>query len=76
MSKYKTTITQISVHLETESPIYGASTIIAELDDEAAGIFLVIKSAQGEELSIEIEQWDVLNNAVATLVKQKCEGMP
>jgi hypothetical protein len=76
MNKYKTTITQISVHQETESPIYGSSTIIAELDDQASGIFLVIKSAQNEKLSIEIEQWNVLNKAVATLIKQKCEGMP
>ena len=76
MNKYQKTITQISVHLESESPIYGASTVTVELDDEAAGIFLVIKPSQSELLSIDIDQWRALNDAVEFLLDQKCQGMP
>ena len=73
--KFKTIITKISIHLESESPIYGENTVTVELDDEAGGIFLVITNHEGVKVSMDIEQWERVKLAVEKLKKQKCEGM-
>lgn len=75
MSKYKTTITSMALHLENESPIFGVNSVSVELDDEAAGIFLVIKDGDSGMVKIDIEQWDGLTAIVKKLKSQKCEGM-
>ena len=75
MSKYKTTITSMALHLENESPIFGVNSVSVELDDEAAGIFLVIKDGDGGVVKIDIEQWEGLTAIVKKLKSQKCEGM-
>lgn len=75
MSKYKTTTISIAIHLENESPIFGESTISVELEDEAAGIFLIIKDGDAGVIKVDIEQWDLLTKAVKALSAQKCEGM-
>jgi hypothetical protein len=72
---YQTTITAMAIHLESESPIFGESTVHVALEDEAAGIFLIIKDGEGGTVKIDFEQWELLCKAVDTLKKQKCEGM-
>lgn len=42
MTTYKTTITSIAVHVEGQSPIFGEYTTQVRLDDDAAGVYLVL----------------------------------
>lgn len=42
MTAYKTTITSIAVHVEGQSPIFGEYTTQVRLDDDAAGVYLVL----------------------------------
>lgn len=74
-TKYKTTTTQISVHLENESPIFGESAINVRLEDEAGGIFLELIDGEGTRMRIDYTQWTELNKGIEKLMKQKCEGI-
>lgn len=75
MSKYKTTITSMAIHLNGENPIFGESVVVVQLEDEAAGIFLSIQDHEGGTVKVDIEQWDLLVKAAKELTAQKCVGM-
>lgn len=72
---YKQTITSVAVHLESESPVFGESTITVALNDEAGGMFLEITDAEGHVVKVDWTQWVELNKSVDMLFSQKCEGM-
>lgn len=74
-TKYKSSTTSVAVHLESESPIYGESTISVSLDDEAAGIFLELQDGEGVKIRVDYEQWIEINKAVEFMMKQKMEGV-
>ena len=43
MSTYKTTILQVSIHLEEVSPVFGEGNTYVSIDDDAGGPFLTIE---------------------------------
>jgi hypothetical protein len=69
MSKYKTTTTSISVHLENESPIFGDSATIVKLEDEGAGMFIVLEQPEGE-VRIDPEEFDFLIESARKLITE------
>lgn len=71
--KYINTITQISVGMENDNPIYGECVRI-RLEDECGGMFLVF--AQDDEnnvneVRIGLDEWDNICQAVLMLKNQQ-----
>ena len=48
MSKYKTTILQVSIHLDESNPLFGEGNTYVKLEDEAGGPFLIIEQTDDE----------------------------
>ena len=48
MSKYKTTILQVSIHREESNPVFGEGNTYVKIDDEAGGPFLIIEQHDDE----------------------------
>jgi len=45
MSKYRTTILQVSIHREESNPIFGEGNTYVSVDDEAGGPFITIQQS-------------------------------
>lgn len=74
MTKHFNTITQISIGLATDNPVFG-ECIRIKLEDECGGMFLVFEQdgAEGDkpnEIRIGFEEWDNICQAVLTLKNQ------
>jgi len=73
MTKYYNTITQITVGMENENPVYG-DCVRVKLEDECAGIFLVLEQDGGDhrrnEIRIGLDEWDNICQAVLVLKNQ------
>ena len=71
--KYFNTITQITVGMATENPVYG-DCVHVKLEDECGGMFLVLEQddANGRisEVRIGLDEWDNICQAVLTLKNQ------
>jgi hypothetical protein len=70
--KYHNTITQISVGMETDNPVYG-ECVRVKLEDEAGGMFLVLEqddSDRQNQVRIGFDEWDNICQAVLTLKNQ------
>lgn len=71
--KYFNTITQISVGMQTDNPVYGEAIRI-KLDDECGGMFLVFEQDGGDdrqnEIRIGLDEWDNICQAVLMLKNQ------
>lgn len=71
--KYYNTITQISVGMQADNPVYG-ECIRIKLDDECGGMFLVFEQdGSGDkehEVRIGLDEWDNICQAVLTLKNQ------
>ena len=66
----KLTVTEIAVHKETESPIFGELVTYVKLDDEAGGMF--IKLAQNSdtgynEIRLDFNEIEYILKAIETL---------
>ena len=72
--KYFNTITQITVGMANENPIFG-DCVRVQLDDECGGMFLVFEqdSADGRvnEVRIGLDEWENICQAVYTLNNQE-----
>ena len=72
--KYFNTITQITVGMANENPIFG-DCVRVKLDDECGGMFLVFEqdSADGRvnEVRIGLDEWENICQAVYTLNNQE-----
>lgn len=73
MKPMQCTVTSISCHRKDDNPIFGESTTKVSLDDEAAGLFLLV-SQDGVELRFDFDEFDAVAKAVATL-KQIAQGI-
>lgn len=73
MTKYFNTITQISVGMVDENPVFGECVRI-RLEDECGGMFLVFEQEGGEadknEIRVSFDEWDNICQAVLTLKNQ------
>ena len=72
MNPFITRVTQLTVAPEGE-PIFSETATIIEIDDEAAGEFIVIKQtfdhAKLGEVSFDLHNWPAVRDAVETLLK-------
>lgn len=71
----KTTITRITVHDAADSPVFGDSAIHVEIDDEAGGPFLALRSCGDIDttrgrISVDFEQWELVSDAAKQLMAQ------
>lgn len=72
-SRYKITPIALSVHLESESPIYSENSFHVSVQDDASGSFLVLRSNGTTEydkdagFAIDFAQFEVLQEAVRIL---------
>jgi hypothetical protein len=64
----KLTFTQISVHPETENPIFGERATQVSLSDEGAGSFITIAQENGK-VRLDFEEFEYILKAVETLKK-------
>lgn len=71
--KYFNTITQITVGMETDNPIFG-ECVRVRLEDECGGMFLVLAQdgcdGKENEVRIGFDEWDNICQAVLTLKNQ------
>jgi len=70
--KYFNTITQITVGLETDNPVFG-ECVRVRLEDECGGMFLVFAQdgdSKENEVRIGFDEWDNICQAVLTLKNQ------
>jgi hypothetical protein len=72
--KYINTITQITVGMANDNPIFG-DCVRVKLDDECGGMFLVLMqdAADGRENEVRIglDEWDNICQAVLMLNSQQ-----
>lgn len=72
--KYFNTITQVSVGMKTDNPIYG-ECIRIKLEDECGGMFLVFEQDTTEDnphqIRIGLDEWDNICQAVLLLKNQE-----
>lgn len=72
--KYFNTITQVSVGMKTDNPIYGECVRI-KLEDECGGMFLVFEQDTTEDnphqIRIGLDEWDNICQAVLLLKNQE-----
>lgn len=76
MTTYKTTITSIAVHINDESPIFGESTTTVRIDDDAAGVYIVIDQSGSEDpktgiVKLDPEELPVIMEVVRRLLEQE-----
>lgn len=71
--KYFNTITQISVGMQNDNPVYG-ECIRVKLEDECCGMFLVLEQDTGldevHQVRIGLDEWDNVCQAVLLLKNQ------
>lgn len=77
MNKMKTTITEITVHSEKESPVFGENTITIRLDDDGGGTYL--KFLQESEYNVNVLKIDfsdipTIMNAIEMLKGGEYDG--
>jgi hypothetical protein len=48
MRKLTQTITKISIHSQGDNPVFGASVVSVEMDDEAGGAFFIVSQETSE----------------------------
>lgn len=66
----KLTVTEVSIHKEDESPIFGKSTTIVKLEDEGAGTFIKITQYNGNDvdvLRLDFEEIEPIMKAIEML---------
>ena len=70
---YKKTTISVSIHHQTDSPLYGESVTIVSLNDEGAGPFIVL-SQHGDhikpgELRFDMEELSIIHDTARELIK-------
>lgn len=71
--KYYNTITQISVGMETDNPVFGDCVRI-KIEDDCGGMFLVFEQTSSDDrenqVRIGFDEWDNICQAVLLLKNQ------
>jgi hypothetical protein len=74
MSKYKTTILQVSIHREESNPVFGEGNTYVKIDDEAGGPFLIIEQTDDESklgtVRMDYEEFMAVAEAAKMLMHQ------
>jgi hypothetical protein len=77
MTTYMKTIIKVSIHAQTESPIFGESSTHISLEDEAGGIYLKLEQCNdnSENGCVTFENLEHLE-AVVAAAKELLENSP
>jgi hypothetical protein len=68
-TEYKLTITEITVHDKSRSPLTHLDTTVVKLEDEGGGAYITI--SQGEdEIRFDLDELPLVNEAVDRLMMQ------
>jgi hypothetical protein len=74
MTTYKTTILQVSIHLEDANPIFGEGNTYVSIDDESGGPFLTIEqqddSNKPGKVQMDYEEFMAVAEAAKMLMHQ------
>lgn len=68
MGEYKKTVTEITVHLKADNPIFGESVTKVALEDEAGGFFIILSQNEKNELRFDLEELDLVVDAARELI--------
>jgi hypothetical protein len=72
--KYKTTILAISVHHESENPVYGENATHIRVEDDAGGPYLILSQSRDVlepgEIGVDFAELDAIHQAAQVLRKQ------
>lgn len=72
--KVLSTITAMSIHMETENPLFGEGVFEVRIEDEGGGPFLILEQDENH-VRITFEEFDTLVKVVKILsVESKKEG--
>lgn len=75
MMEYETVVTAMTV-LPRNAPIYSERATTIKLDDEAAGLFVVLEQSNDkgtQRIALDVEEWPHIQRAVNQLV-QICQA--
>ena len=74
MSKYKTTILQVSIHREESNPLFGEGNTYVKIEDECGGPFLIIEQTDDESklgiVRMDYEEFIAVAEAAKMLMHQ------
>ena len=74
MSKYKTTILQVSIHLDESNPLFGEGNTYVKIEDECGGPFLIIEQTDDESklgiVRMDYEEFIAVAEAAKMLMHQ------
>ena len=78
MTKWKITPVSVSVHLKTDSPIFGECATRVSVDDEGAGAFIRLQqthdSTEKGTISVEFEELELIVRAAKELISKHPKG--
>jgi hypothetical protein len=66
----KLTVTEIAIHKETESPVFGELTTKVRLEDEGGGVFFIISQSTDSglnEIRMDFKEFEYLVAAINKL---------
>ena len=74
MAKWKITPISVSVHLDTDNPIFGETATQVSLDDEAAGAIICLQQIHDNTekglVKVDIEELELILKAAKELVSK------
>ena len=68
------TITSITIHRKEDSPVFGDSAIVVEMQDEAAGVFFKVSQCTEENqgyVMLEVGEIEAILRAAKRMAKQE-----
>lgn len=77
---YRTTPIAVSVHGDTDSPIYGESAVHVLIDDETAGPFITLRQVGNDDpkpgmVGMDIEQLEIVTRVARELIDAQPKEM-
>ncbi len=72
-TEYKLTVTEITVHDKSRSPLTHLDTTVVKLEDEGGGAYITIRQGE-DEIRFDLDELPLVNEAVDRLIVQH-EGM-
>lgn len=74
MTNYTKTILAVSVHLDSENPVFGENSLHVSLDDDAGGMYVKLTQCNDDiapgEVKLDFDQLDLIKQVVDELRAQ------
>ncbi len=68
-TEYKLTVTEITVHDKSRSPLTHLDTTVVKLEDEGGGAYITIRQGE-DEIRFDLDELPLVNEAVDRLIVQ------